>query len=256
MPYRTDIVYRYDGSYPGFLCCVAECFHDKSLPQGIQPLDEPQATLFTVKVVDTNQELAGRVERSIRKKISPQALDMVRRGFLTCMDLKELRLTRFILLGYKHGAGVVEMRLQDDVHLLNKALLYLKNEAHFHVEFIRFADYGNFLAAMITPNNVVLPVIVSHFCQRFNPENFVIYDKTHGMGFRHSAGKSATGEFFFADALELPPPSEEEEKYRRLWQRFYDTIPVQGRINPKLRRGLMPKRYWPNMTEFQRTGFN
>lgn len=255
MSHRADIVYRYDGSYPGFLCCVAECFRDKCLPQGVQPLDEPQATLFTIKVVDTNQELAGRVERSIRTKISPLALDMVRRGFLTCMEEKELRLIRFVLLGYKHGAGVVKMSLQDDVHLLDKALLYLKNEAHFHVEFIRFADCGGFLAAMITPNNVVLPLIVSHFTQRLNTENFVIFDKTHGMGFRHSAGRSAAGEFFFADSLELPPPSEEEEKYRRLWQRFYDTIPVKGRINPKLRQGLMPKRYWPNMTEFQRPGF-
>lgn len=254
MPDGSNLVYRYDGSYQGFLCCVAECFHDKKLPQGVQLLDEPQGTLFGVKVVDTQPELAMRVERSLSQKISPQAHDMVRRGFLTCMEEKELRLIRFILLGYKHGPSVTRMSVNSDVHAIDKALLYLKNEAHYHVEFIRFSDCGGFLAAMITPNNTVLPLIVSHFCDRFNGENFVIFDKTHGMGFVYRTGENPCREFFYADSLELPEPSEEEEKYRELWRMFYDTIAVEGRINHKLRRNHMPMRYWPNMTEFQREG--
>ena len=249
---RTNLVYRYDGSYQGFLCCVAECFADKRLPQGVQPLDEPQATLFSIKVVETRPELARRVEKSLVQRISPEAHRMVRDGFLTRMEDKELRLIRFILLGYQHGAKVTGMTVNDDVHAVNKALLYLKNEAHYHVEFIRFADCGGFLAAMITPNNMVLPLIVGHFCERFNTENFVIFDKSHGMGFVYQTGERPCREFFYADSLELPEPSEEEEKFRNLWRLFYDTIAVEGRINHKLRRGNMPMRYWPNMTEFQR----
>lgn len=250
MPDWTNLVYRYDGSYQGFLCCVAECFRDKRLPLGIQLLDEPQATLFGIKVIETDEELACRVERSIRQKISPAAHDMVRRGFLCCMEEKELHLLRFILKGYRHGARVIEMSLDSDVHAIDKALLYLKNEAHYHVEFLRFSDCGGFLASLITPNNTVLPLIVGHFCERFNTESFVIFDKTHGMGFLYQAGRE--GEFFYADSLDLPEPGEEETKYRELWKLFYDTIAVEGRINPKLRRGHMPMRYWVNMTEFQR----
>ncbi len=250
---RSNLVYRYDGSYQGFLCCVAECFADKGLPAAVQTLDEPQATLFPIKAVDTCPELAKRVERSLGEKISPQVQDMVRRGFLTCMEEKELRLIRFILLGYKHGPKVTGLGVHDDVHAIDKALLYLKNEAHYHVEFLRFADCGGFLAAKITPNNWVLPLIVSHFCQRFNCENFLIFDKTHGMGFVYQ-GKDgqSRGEFFYADAVDLPEPDQDEERYQKLWRLFYDTIAVEGRINPRLRRGNMPMRYWVNMTEFQR----
>ena len=32
MPYRTNLIYHYDGSYQGFLCCVAQCFRAKELP--------------------------------------------------------------------------------------------------------------------------------------------------------------------------------------------------------------------------------
>ena len=190
MPDRSNLVYRYDGTYQGFLCCVAQCFFHKKLPQGVQLLDEPQGTLFGVQAVESDPELARRVEDSVREKISPAALGMVQQGFLTCMEEKELRLIRFILQGYRYGARVTEMSLDEDVHALDKALLYLKNEAHYHVEFIRFADCGEFLASMITPNNVVLPLIVGHFTQRMNRENLLIYDKNHGMGFLYQIGRA------------------------------------------------------------------
>lgn len=248
---RSNIVYRYDGTYQGFLCCVAQCFTDKKLPQGVQLLDEPQGTLFSIKAVETRQDLAARVERSLGEKISPLAQDMVRRGFLTCMEDKELRLIRFILKGFRHGSRITRMSVDPDVHAIDKALLYLKNEAHYHVEFMRFADCGGFLASMITPNNMVLPLVVPHFCERFNMENLVIFDKNHSMGFIYQAA-GRRREFFQADRLDLPEPSEEETKFQELWKLFYDTIAVEGRINPKLRRGNMPMRYWQNMTEFQR----
>lgn len=246
----SGVVYRYDGSFQGFLCCVAQTFFDKALPLGIEALDEPQATLFPVREVETREEIVGRMERSIPEKISPLAWDMVRQGFLTCMEEKEIRLLRFVLLGYKVGPKVTRMATHDDVDALNRALLYLKNEAHYHVEFLRFADFGDFLGATITPNNTVLPLIAQHFCERFNTENFMIYEKTHQLGFFHQRGGKR--DFFHADNIQLPPHSAEEEEYRALWKHFYDTIAVEGRINPKLRRGNMPMRYWTNMTEFQR----
>ena len=36
-----------------------------------------------------------------------------------------------------------------------------------------------------------------------------------------------------------------------MWKRFYDTIEIRERHNPKLRRTNMPQRYWETMTEFQ-----
>ena len=246
---RSNLVYRYDGTYQGFLCCVAECFQDKKLPQGIELQDEAQATLFGVKEIETQPELAERVERSIPARISPEALRMVRDGFLTNLEEKELKLIRFLLLGYKYGAKVIRLTTHNDVHALNRALLFLKNEAHFHVEFLRFSDCGEFLAAVITPKNMVLPLIAPHFCDRFNGENFMIYDKTHQMGFLYQ--NTGRREFFHADSLELPAPGEEEEKFRALWKLFYKTIAVEGRINLRQRMTMMHKRYWKNMTEFQ-----
>lgn len=71
MPYRTNLIYRYDGSYQGFLCCVFECFRAKELPVNISSVEEEQQSLFGYKEITTRMDLAQRVERSIPGKISP-----------------------------------------------------------------------------------------------------------------------------------------------------------------------------------------
>lgn len=247
MPFRTDVIYRYDGSYQGFLCCVFECFRAREMPAGIRSADEDQQSLFGVREVPTRLELALRVERSIPRRISPQALRLVREGFLTCLPDRELALLRFLLLGYKEGPRVMGLAAHPVVHPLQKAVLTLRNEAHATLEFLRFCDCGEFLAARIAPQNRVLPLVAPHFCDRLPSENFMIYDGSHGMGFLHRA--DSPGEYFQADRVELPSPGEGELRWQNLWRVFYRTIAVEGRVNPKLRQSLCPKRYWPLMTE-------
>ena len=50
----------------------------------------------------------------------------------------------------------------------------------------------------------------------------------------------------------MGPAGEEELRYRAMWRKFYDTIAIEGRYNPRCRMTQMPKRYWGDMTEFQR----
>ena len=185
MPDRSNLVYRYDGTYQGFLCCVAQCFTDKGLPQAVQRWEEPQATLFPLQGVDTDLDLAQRVERSIRAKASPEALRWVRDGFLSCEAQKELLLIRFVLLGYKYGAKVTGLTVQPDVCALWKTVRTVRNEAHCYLEFLRFSDLGGFLVGELAPKNTVLPLIAGHFCDRLPEEDFVLYDRTHAMGFFH-----------------------------------------------------------------------
>lgn len=249
MSYRTDLVYRYDGSYQGFLCCVFACFQHRELPLSIRPWEEAQQSLFGSREIPTQPELAQRVERSIPKKISPLALEWVRKGFLACLPQREMALLRFLLLGYKRGAAVTKLTTHPVVHPVGQAVLAVENEAHHVLEFLRFAQCGEFLAARIAPRHRVLPLLAPSFCDRLPSENFLLFDGEHGMGFFHP--KNTVGEFFQADQVELPPPSEEELQWQRLWKAFYRTVAVEGRENPKLRQNRCPQRYWPLMTELQ-----
>lgn len=248
MSIRTNIVYQYDGSFDGFLCCVFECFYEKEDPCSIEREDMAQATLFPVKYIETDREKAGRVFASLSKKISKNAEGFLKKAFLCETPDKELKMLRFIRLGYRAGEKIMHMTTDDRVDALLKPVKALSNEAHYSLEFLRFSQFDSFLAAQITPKNNVLPLMAGHFCDRFPSENFLIYDKTHSTVFFHQGdGKS---EFLYETDIQFPNPDEEEQNYRRLWKHFYNTIAIQGRINKKLRRNNMPMRYWGNMTEF------
>ena len=249
MPYRTDITlaYLYDGSFEGLLCCVYESYYKKELPSMIFSFDETQETLFPVKEITTDIESAKKVEASIVKSISPEALWLIRMCYYSNMECREIAILNFLRMGYKTGSKITSMLSHDTVRPIIKNAQNVQRESHFFKEFLRFSDYDGSLVAIIEPKNFVLPMVYPHFCDRFPSEQFLIYDKSNKYAFAYYNGKKS---LFPLEHLELPVAGEEEILYRTLWRKFYDTIAIEGRINPKLRMGNMPKRYWTHMTEF------
>ena len=61
-----EIIYQYDGTFDGFLCCVFHSYTDKELPAAIS--SEECLSLYDVRTVITVRENAQRVYRSIIKR--------------------------------------------------------------------------------------------------------------------------------------------------------------------------------------------
>ncbi|MCL2568694.1 MAG: TIGR03915 family putative DNA repair protein [Oscillospiraceae bacterium] len=251
MPYRTDIAYLYDGSFEGLLCCVYESYYQKELPAMIFHYETVQETLFPVKEIVTDVVAAEKVERSIATAISKEALRLCRVCYFSHIENKEMAILQFLRMGYRVGPRVTSMLAHDVVRTVTKAAQNVQGESHFYREFLRFSEYNGALVAIIEPKNFVLPIIAPHYCDRFPSEQFLIYDKTHKWALVYQEGKRS---LIPLDDLELPEVEAEEAQYRALWKRFYNTIAIEGRINPKRRMGNMPKRYWAQLTEFQETG--
>jgi probable DNA metabolism protein len=175
------------------------------------------------------------------------ALDFLRHAFLTCHPRKDILILEFLRIGYRVGLTVMRMLTDETVHELNAAVLHLNHEAHLYTGFVRFSEYNGALAAVIEPKNNVLPLIAPHFVERFPEEQFLIYDKTHGLALVYANRSWAITS---VQELSLPAPSEEERAYRALWRMFYNSIEIKERLNPRCRAGHMPKRYWGCLTEF------
>lgn len=251
MPEKTnvspDIVYAYDGSFEGLLCCVFASYAEKEVPSLIRPPDEEPGLFDTAKWIATDKQKALRVYNSIPVKISLPAQELVRLGFLTCAPQKELLIYRFLRLGYKHGGKVMNMLTDDTVCALHKAVRHLTAESHLLRGFVRFSLHDEALVAVIEPKNYVLPLLARHFCDRFRNETFLIYDKTHRTALLYQDHKA---KMLSVEELTLPEADGAELEYRRLWRQFYKTIAVEGRENPRCRMSMMPKRYWSHLTEF------
>ena len=242
-----EVIYRYDGSFEGFLCCVFDSYVNRERPSEFQDEAHLVQSLFPARWVGTDLRHAQRILVSL-EKIDPWAKELVAKGFLTCAPEKERRLYDFIRLAYRAGPAVVRDLTDPRVAPLHTALLHLWKEAHLFQGFVRFSDQGGVLCGRITPKNRVLPLLRPHFCARFSRERFLLYDRTHQEALLYQPRQWA---ILPLEEFHLEGPGQEERDYRQLWRRFYDTIAIRERENPRCRMTHMPKRYWDDMTEFQ-----
>lgn len=243
----SDVVFLYDGSFQGFLCCVFESYAKKEVPAAIYSSEDFEPILFATRTVVTDADHAVRVLRGISKR-SPYALDLVRRGFLTCMEQRELSLYHLIVKLFQEGADFLNNLADNTLYPVLKAVRFLSSEAEKYRGFVRFSDFNGVLGAEIEPKNHVLPILRGHFCSRFQNEQFFLYDRTHGEILLYTDGKAIIAPL---EHFQMAQPDETERGYRALWKRFYDTIAIQERVDSKRRMRQMPKRYWHLLTELQ-----
>lgn len=245
---RPALAYIYDGSFDGFMCCVFESYVKRELPIGIQAINENRGLLFETKWIETDLVKAERVYTAIKAKISQEAQKLVDLGFLTCLPEKEMLILRFLRLGFRIGGSVMNIITDDTLHQLQKAIRHLTSELHKYKGFIRFSLCANVLVTVIEPKNYILSLLEPHFCDRFQDESFMIYDKTHKSALIY---RPREWKIVDLEDYEMPPSDPQEAEYRQLWKQFYNTIAIEGRYNPKCRMSHMPKRYWNHMTELQ-----
>lgn len=247
MPHRTDVVYRYDGTLDGLMCCVFESYEKKEMPVAILGPDDRQLSLFGAREIETDRERAARVLQAIPARISEEAMEVVERAMLCCLPAREMHILAFLHLGFRVGAGVLDMLHDDAVSTIMRAIGHLGREAHLYTGFVRFTQNAGVLACVIEPKNRVLPLISQHFIDRFPNDAFIIFDRTHREALIAQNGQ---GRIVPLDALELPEPDDAERAMRALWRRFHSAVGIAQRKNRRCQRTHLPLRFRRVMTEF------
>ena len=241
----NDVIYQYDGSLDGFLCCVYESYVYKEAPAAFC-CDEDPLSLYEVRTVITQPAYSQRVSRGIAAR-SGKALAVVRRGFLTCLPDKEARLYAFIRKLLAEGPGFMRDLSDPACYPLYRAIRHMNGELEKLRGFVRFLDYGGTLGAEIEPKNRVLPLLRGHFCQRYANEQFFIYDRTHRELLLYANGRSRITQI---ENFQPVLPGEDELYFRSLWKQFFQSVAIRERENPRCQNTFMPKRYRGTMTEF------
>ena len=245
----ADVVYLYDGSFEGFLCCVFESFAQHELPFAVWTPERETATLYPVKEIPTDHATARRVFASFRAKLGEETESLVTRDFLSGWEDKELRIIRFLHLAFALGPGTVKRRgpsgggspLPDEAEpgLGGGQVSGLCPLSGARGD----AGRGH------PPQNYILPLLRGHFCARFPEENFLIYDAVHQAVLLYQNHKAQLMEL--AEPLTLPPPDEKEQQFQDLWKQFYKTLEIRARHNEKGRMTHCPKRFWADMVEMK-----
>ena len=238
--------YRYDGTFAGFLSCVWEALEEKTEPAAfLLPGDSP--TLWEEREPPSSQERARRLYGALAKRVSPAFQKLIARGFLTCLPEKELALFTLIRRGLAEGDRVRRDLGDPVVARVNLALTKMWTEWDHLKGFVRFSELEGVLVGEIEPKNRVLPLLAPHFAARYSGERLVLYDRTHREAFVCERGR---WRLIPAEDFRMGPAGGEERAYRALWRRYFETIAIEGRRNPKCQSTHLPKRYRHVMTEF------
>lgn len=245
----ADVVYVYDGSFEGFLCCVFESFLQHEIPFAVWTPERETATLYPVREIPTDRSRAQRVFASFAPRLGREGKWLVTRDFLSGQEDKELALLRFLHYAFAVGPGAVRQQ----GHALVAPLYEMKKSLDWEMDkfqgFVRFEEHGGMLGAVIHPQNYILPLLRGHFCARFPEEDFLLCDATHNAVLLYQDHKAQLLEL--AQPITLPPPDARERQFQALWKQFYDTLAIEARRNERGRMSHCPKRFWADLTELR-----
>jgi len=247
--------YLYDGTFEGFLTCVHRHYYAEKADDISVYGDYQLDLLRRAETVETDLKLAETVLAAIETKISKWDAERLYRAHCTSETDKEMKMLRYIRLGFKQGGKIRLLHGNPVVHAVQLAEQRLGAEVHRLCGLIRFSairkstgSADEILYAEIDPDNDVLSFLAPHFGDRFRWDPFIIYDTRRGKAL---FGYNKEWEIVPFDSGTDICYSESEEEYRALWRKYFDIMATKERVNPKCQKRFMPIRYWKNLTEMQ-----
>lgn len=252
------LVFCYDKSFEGLLTAVFDAYDRREFPERLIVEGRPEP-MFTDSVhhVITDRERAERVWKGLRRKVERNISHMLMCLWLSEEEGADELLMRYLFKVFDSPRGVYYNFADDDILEAKKIAHKVTQEGHRLIQFVRFrkAADGTYFAP-ISPRYNSLPLAVSHFRERFSDQKWIIYDMKRGYGYSYDLERVREISIEFREGMQngtLPGEMADgsEELYSRMWKEYYNTLAIEERLNPSLRRRNMPVVYWKYMTEFQ-----
>jgi len=246
--------YLYDHSFEGFLTCVYHHWYTEKAG-GIYPDGEYQLDFcHYAMTVQTDADKAERVQKAIETKISKWDAHRIYQAFCSCEPEKEMKLLRYIALGFERGPKIRLLHGDPIVKAVEAAEQRVGFEVHRLCGLVRFSEIQNpgaggvILYSKLEPDNDVLEFLATHFADRFKSEPVIIHD------LRREKALFAFDRKW--DISPLPADSgilktERESDLAALWKQYFDVMATRERINPRCQRQFLPVRYRKHLTEFE-----
>lgn len=208
---------------------------------------------YQYKNISTDYEKAQKVAYAIKTKISRLAFKYIVNTWLSETPLCGHHILEYVKLGFKAGGQINNMLTHENVafvHLMDRKVAF---ENHRFLGILRFSQMqdGAFLSK-ISPDHNIISLMAEHFASRMATEKFIIFDEN-----RKSAILSDKGNWIIVNDVNIKDIeySEDEFVFRKMWQRYFETIAIKERTNKKLQRSFVPVRYWKNIVELKDENF-
>ena len=262
------LVYTFDNTMDGILSAVFDAYFRHQQPDMLVG-EGGQLPLFCEEVwqVVTTEEKATRVWAGLEKRLPREALHLLMVSWLSEEKGLSTPLFHYIYKVFTppqaspfKGGGGIERNFSDpDVLYVTNTARRVMHEQLRMKQFIRFqkAKDGTYLA-VVSPDHNVLPLITSHFQDRFGDQPWLIYDARRHYGYYYDQ-KTVIRVTFENEAavpfdlrngkLDEAVLSENDQLFQELWRTYFKAVCIKERMNPRKQLNDMPRRYWKYMTE-------
>lgn len=238
--------WEYDGSFEGFLCCVAKSYRDRALPDTLRD-GAPPGLFDAPQWVETDAMTAKKVLEGIRDKLGHEHARCIFHAHLCDDSAPERDLLLYLRLGFKDVRHLQDLAnpVVYAVEQYQKRVLSTLHKMHAFTRFEELSD--GLLYARIAPPRNMLPILGTHFKKRFGTERFIIHDVKRATALTYESG---TLRLHSVHDYDIPERSADEARFQDLWKRFFDTVAIDARLNSDLQRQHVPLKYREYMTEF------
>ena len=252
------IVFIYDKTFEGLLTTVFDAYSRKTFP-GKLLVEGEVLPMFMEEshTVITNEDNAMRVWKALQNKLSKYACNMLTYVWLSEIEGSDELLFRYIRKVIDNTQSI-EMNFGDeDVLLMQKIAKKTAHEAQYIKQFVRFQKAADDIYfAPIELRHNALPLAIDHFVDRFADQKWVIYDIKRRYGFYYDLKTAVeitldNDEHLLSGKLDEALMAEDEKMFQELWKGYFKAMTIKERINPKLHRQNMPKRFWKLLIEKQ-----
>lgn len=253
------IVYRYDKTFEGLLTAVFDAYSRKAFPEKLlSEMDIEPMFATEVHLVITQEDKSSRVWTSLEKRLSKSACGMLWAVWLSELEGSDELIFRYIRKAFDNTQSIESNFADDDVLNTLQIARKVNSESHHIRQFVRFqkAADGTFFAP-ISPIFNALPLSINHFADRFADQKWLIYDTQRKYGFYYDLKTTqeitldSEGSHLITGKLDDNMMAEDEKMFQQLWKNYFNSMTIKERINPRLQRQHMPKRFWKYLTEKQ-----
>ena len=252
-------IFVYDKTFEGFLTAVLDAYEKKIVPDKIVGSDHLQTYLFAEKhTVVTDSQKAERVWNGLHKKISDEACKVLSVNYLS--ELPDIEMLLYVYIQKAIASKVSIENNFGDPTVVEVMQLFRKvmKETERVRQFVRFQKTeDNIYFASFDPQYNVIALTINHFKDRFADQPWIIYDTRRKFGFYFDLNE--VSEIQFGEShidpvtgkLNESVLASDEKLFQSLWKSYFQNIAIKERINPKLHKKLLPKRYWKYLPEKQ-----
>jgi probable DNA metabolism protein len=252
------LVFFYDKTFEGLLTAIFDAYSRKTFPDKLLGMGEiPPLFLAEEYWVISDEEKSGRVWTALEKKMTKGACNMLTHVWLSEEAGSDELLYRYIRKTIDSPVSIETNFADSDVLEAHQLARKVSHEGHYQKQFVRFqkAADGIFFSA-ISPRYNVLPLIIDHFKDRFADQKWVIYDLKRHYGYYYDLQTCEemtldNDEHLLSGKLDEKLMAEDEKMFQELWKGYFKSMTIKERINLKLQRQHMPKRFWKYLTEKQ-----